>query len=459
MATFFIYLLKVIVCSALFAGCYWFAMRNRCFHRWNRFYIITSMMLSILIPALSIPVPSSQIVLQSTNNYLSYSAIHPLIAADVPLTSGVSQLPWAWFGLVAYLSVVFLLIVRNFIFINGILRLKRRSERIDVNEMNLYCTDDVAAPFTFFRTVFWKKNDPVDSGEGANMLRHEMAHVRLGHGWDKALMQLACCLFWINPFFILFRRELEIVHEFEADSESMEEGNAEELSSLILNVLYPNYYHDFISRFFQSPIQRRINMITKNKTPKTSMDILRKMSIVPIAMIALCAFSIRPADTPAGISPSTYEPALQDPWTSQNELEELITVVGYAPENGSLQRDVKVIREHERKNDPGTISYSEVEQKPVFQGDNKNYFNFFISNIGYPTAALENGITGMVVASFVIDKDGKVTSLKSPVKIDFLSNELERVIKLLPAWKPGMQGGKAVAVQCYAFAEFCFDSY
>ena len=76
----------------------------------------------------------------------------------------------------------------------------------------------------------------------------------------------------------------------------------------------------------------------------------------------------------------------------------------------------------------------------------------------YPTAALEKGITGMVVVSFVIDKDGKVTDLKSPVKIDFLSNELERVIKLLPAWKPGMQDGKAVAVQCYVFAEFCLKT-
>jgi len=458
MTAFFIYLLKVILCSALFAGCYWQALRNRRFHHWNRFYIMASVLMSILIPMLIISVPASQIVLQATNSYLTNSVINQVKAVDVPLTSGVSLLSWTWIVLGAYLSVVVFFLVRTFIFISGILRLKRRSERINRHDVNMYYTDDAAAPFTFFRSVFWKKDDLTDSGEGSCMLRHELAHVRLGHSWDKMLMQLVCCLFWINPFFMLFRRELEIVHEFEADSESLNEGNSKELSSLILCTLYPKHYHDFISRFFQSPIKRRIIMITKNKTQKTSMDILRKMSIIPIAMIALYAFSIRPTDTPTGISLSLSESVLQDPWTAQNELEEEIIVVGYGRNNVSIKQDVKVTRENKRKIARRTISYTDVEQKPVFQDGIPQYLRFIANNITYPTIAIESGITGMVVVSFVIDKDGKVTDVKSPVKIDPLSRELERVIKKLPDWKPGVQGGKTVAVQCYAFVQFKLET-
>ena len=40
------------------------------------------------------------------------------------------------------------------------------------------------------------------------------------------------------------------------------------------------------------------------------------------------------------------------------------------------------------------------------------------------------------------------------VKIDVLSEEVERVVKLLPTWTPGSHGGKNVAVQCYVFVEF-----
>ena len=448
MTAFFIYLLKVILCSALFAGCYRLVMRNRRFHRWNRFYIMVSMMLSILIPMLSIPAAAPHITLSITNSYLPASIITPAKVSDVPFSSGISLFTWAWFGLSVYLSVVFFLLLRNCYFFRRILSLKHHSERAFVHDVNLYYTDSTAAPFTFFRSIFWRKNEPVDSDKGKCMLRHELAHVRHGHCWDKTLMQLVCCLFWINPFFLYFCRELEIVHEFEADSESLNGGDAEELSSLILYSLYQNNYHDFISRFFQSPIKRRIIMITKNKTQKTSMDMLRKMSIVPIVLIALYACSIRPNDIPTVNTRSV----LQDPWTTQNELEERIVVVGYTRDNDSPKKDVKVTSETERRIAPGAIFYSDVEQKPVFK--DQSYLKFILDNIIYPNIAMENGITGTVVVSFVIDKDGNVTDVKSPVKIDHLSNELERVIKKFPSWKPGVQGGKAVAVQCYTFVEF-----
>ena len=201
-------------------------------------------------------------------------------------------------------------------------------------------------------------------------------------------------------------------------------------------------------------------MITKNKKP--SMSVLRKISIVPVAMIALCAFSLRPANTPpASITRSLSELTQQDPWIPQNELEEPIIVVGYGvylQKNDSSQTELKidltVIRDSERKIAPGVFSYDAVEQKPVFQESIHDYYQFLFKSIKYPARAQENGIVGKVVVSYVIDKDGKVTDVKSPVRMDILSNEAERLIKSLPDWKPGVHGGKNVPVQCYAFVEF-----
>ena len=198
-------------------------------------------------------------------------------------------------------------------------------------------------------------------------------------------------------------------------------------------------------------------MITKNKKP--SMSVLRKISIVPVAMIALCAFSLRPAETPpSSVTRSLSEPAQQDPWMPINEMEEQIIVVGYGPKNDSLQTkprtDITVVSDSERKIAPGAFSYDDVEQKPVFQDSIRGYIKFLGERIKYPARAQENGIVGKVVVSYIIDKDGKVTDVKSPVRIDILSNELERLIKSLPDWKPGVHGGKNVPVQCYAFVEF-----
>ena len=455
MTAFFIYLLKVIACSALFAGCYWWALRNGRFYQWNRFCIVASVALSIVIPALNIPLPSPHIAIPSASEYVAHIVVEPNEAAAVSIQPQTSSIPWVWLGWMSCMFITFFLLVKEIVSFIRILRLKRRSERIRIPETVLYCTDDAAAPFSFFRTIFWKKDFSVDSSEGRHMLLHEMAHVRLGHSWDKALMQLVCCLFWMNPFFMLFRRELELVHEFAADSESLGENNAEELSSLILCTLYPKHYHDFISRFFQSPIKRRIIMITKNK--KSSMNMLRKMSIVPVALVAFYLFACN-NDSRRGsvteIAQPLSESLWQDSWKPMNDMEEPIIISGYLKEEVTQKQDVMVTHDSERKVARKVIPYTDVEQKPVFQGTDNDFRQYLTKNLTYPADAQTNGIAGTIVVSFVVDKEGEVTDVKSPVKIEYLSDELEKAVQSSPAWKPGNQGGKAVSVQCYTFVEF-----
>jgi len=446
MSVFFIYLIKVIACSTLFAGCYWLALRNGRFYRWNRFCIVASVALSIIIPALNISIPASYILTPASSAYVVPMIIEPDETAVASLPSQATSIPWIQLSAILFMSIVLILFVKEIFSFLRILRIKRQSERICTPETVLYCTDDEAAPFTFFRTIFWKKGVSVDSSESRSMIRHELAHVRLAHSWDKALMQLVCCLFWMNPFFMLFRRELELVHEFEADCESFGEDNAEELSSAILGTLYPNYYHDLTSRFSQSNIKRRIFMISKNKKQKSLMNMLRKMSIIPVAFIAMYLFGCK--------SDGRQSETL--PLTPQNEMEETVIVVGYGQIGQVVvpKEDVQVVSDSKRKIAKGAISFDDAQQKPVFQGKDNNFRQYLGMNLKYPAEAFENGITGTVAVSFVVDKNGNVTDVKSPVKIEYLSDELERVVQSSPVWKPGSQKGKDVAVQCYSFVEF-----
>ena len=345
MTALLIYLLKVITCSALFAGCYWLALRNEHLFQWNRFYIIVSVALSIIIPLLNITLYAPNIVMPAMTDY----AARFVFNLDEVTAVETSSVSWAWLGWALCMFFTLLLLIKEGVAFMRILRLKRRSERIHIPEAVLYCTDNAMAPFTFFRSIFWKNEIPVDSGEGRCILRHELAHMRLGHSWDKTLMQLVCCVFWMNPFFLLFRRELELVHEFAADSES----SAEELSSLILGTLYPNYYHDFASRFFQSNIKRRIFMITKNK--KLSMNLLRKMSIIPATLVAFLLFAF-----------STAQPPPQREVTAEIEM---------------LESEI----------------FTYVDEMPEFPGGFEALLKFIGENLRYPKNAMENNIQGSVL--------------------------------------------------------------
>ncbi|HMU73625.1 MAG TPA: hypothetical protein PKD93_12835, partial [Ferruginibacter sp.] len=48
------YMLKVIICSGILFGYYWVFLRNKIFHRYNRFYLLSAIVLSLLLPLLKI---------------------------------------------------------------------------------------------------------------------------------------------------------------------------------------------------------------------------------------------------------------------------------------------------------------------------------------------------------------------------------------------------------------------
>ena len=90
-----------------------------------------------------------------------------------------------------------------------------------------------------------------------------------------------------------------------------------------------------------------------------------------------------------------------------------------------------------------------AETMPSFQGGDLNTFrNWVQQNVKFPTIALENGIQGRVVLSFVIEKDGRLTNIQVLQTPDrSLSEEAVRVLKTFPKWSPGKQRNQVVRVK------------
>jgi TonB family protein len=96
---------------------------------------------------------------------------------------------------------------------------------------------------------------------------------------------------------------------------------------------------------------------------------------------------------------------------------------------------------------PFSSSYNEA---PVFPGGEQAIYNFINSNIVYPILSKEKKIAGKVNLSFCINIDGSIGEVSVIKGADpSLDNEAVRVIKLLPAWKPGKLDGTPVKV-CYS---------
>ncbi len=89
-----------------------------------------------------------------------------------------------------------------------------------------------------------------------------------------------------------------------------------------------------------------------------------------------------------------------------------------------------------------------VEVMPEFPGGEKALLAFLAHNVEYPQMEKDNGIQGRVLTQFTVNEDGSISDvqfLRSPS--NGFNKEVGRVLKRMPAFKPGMQSGRAVKVR------------
>ena len=121
-------------------------------------------------------------------------------------------------------------------------------------------------------------------------------------------------------------------------------------------------------------------------------------------------------------------------------------------EDTEILQQVEVKEEEVVDDQPFLIA----ETMPSFQGGDLNTFRKWVQdNVKFPTIALENGISGKVILTFVIEKDGRLTNiqvLKTPDRS--LSEEAIRVLNKSPKWSPGKQRNQVVRVKYTLPVEF-----
>jgi len=285
------YLLQVIAASGLLYGYYHFALRNKKFHRYNRFYLLMAVLISTLIPFLNIPVyfsaqQSDSSVMLQTLQVISSPAYY-----DEEMVS--TSTTWFTFQDVLYLFYFIILtvfLIRILFSLNKIRSLIRKNTSEQLDKIRFVNTDEPGTPFSFFRWLFWNRKIELHSEKGEQIFRHELFHIQQKHSWDIIFVELLTVIFWINPFFHLIKRELKAIHEFLADEFAIKENNNWQYAELLLMQALNTNNH-LVNPFFHNQIKRRIAMITTSKKP--SYKYLRKLMVLPVATIIIFLFAFR----------------------------------------------------------------------------------------------------------------------------------------------------------------------
>lgn len=86
-----------------------------------------------------------------------------------------------------------------------------------------------------------------------------------------------------------------------------------------------------------------------------------------------------------------------------------------------------------------------VEESAQFPGGDEACLKWLSEHIKYPSICREQGVQGRVIVSFVVNKDGSIVDVKTLRSPDEnLAKEAERLVKIMPKWKPARQGNKTM---------------
>lgn len=109
---------------------------------------------------------------------------------------------------------------------------------------------------------------------------------------------------------------------------------------------------------------------------------------------------------------------------------------------GEAPKEVAIVEDNNIRD------FASVEVLPKFPGGDDAFNKYLSRNIKYPPLARENNITGRVIVSFVVEKNGQLTDIKVLRGLGYgTDEEAIRVLKNTPKWSPGEQNGRPVRVQ------------
>ncbi|WKS95815.1 M56 family metallopeptidase [Riemerella columbina] len=282
METLYIYALKSIVCSGVLLSYYFIFLKDKTFHHYNRFFLLFSVVMSLLLPLLKI-------------SYFTVEVSPQLFYLINGEKSSVAQPETPSFNLfnliiISVLSLVSLfLLYRLLAGIWQIQKLKKQCQKEEIHGVSFYHTTRQDAPFSFFKNLFWKEDISLQSPVGQMIFKHEIVHITQGHSWDKLFISLVQVVFWFNPMFYFIKKELHLIHEYLADKKSIEQSNTKAFAEMLLASHFSSHAAHLANPFFSSHIKKRLTMLKKSNT---SFAYLRKAATLPLIFILVFAYAV-----------------------------------------------------------------------------------------------------------------------------------------------------------------------
>lgn len=413
-------------------------------HRFNRCLLLFILALSAVVPFMYIDLGiishEAAVEIGELGAMLEAEPVEMAAMTDTP-ASLWQRIPWhliPWRMILGgiYCAGLLVCLVHFVGSLLSIALLIHRSKRYVMADGTILVAHNKAyGPFSWMRYIIVSEQDLSDNFD--MILAHERAHIRLGHSWDLLFVQLCATAQWFNPAAWLLKRELEAIHEFEADSDTLRQGfDARQYQLRLFEEAVGVKFNTITNNFNNCSTKKRIIMMMKKQTSPWAR--MKALFVLPVAFVAVTVIS---CTSPKEKKTDANQEAVQQ---SQPASVPEIQVVTYAPQPKEVEQ--------------GEVSQV-VEEQPMFPGGMEEMMKFLQQNVKYPKEAYEQGKQGRVIVQFVVNTDGSISNDTIVRSVDpLLDAEALRVVRSMPNWTPGKQKGEPVRVRFTLPVTFRLDN-
>ena len=331
------YFLKSATCLALLLGFYYLVLEKEKMHNFNRFYLLGSVVFSFLAPLYIIYIDVAPVFIEATTQQTNFTP------AEFSVSETVIQNTFDYTVILigAYIlvsSVLLLRFVRNLF---QIIQKIQSNKKIKYQNALLVLVDDEILPHTFWKAIFINKNDYENQNIEKELFTHELTHVTQKHTLDILILESIQIVFWINPFFILLKKAVQLNHEFLADEKVIHQHqNTFQYQHLLLNkAAWKNEYY-LASNLNYSLTKKRLKMMTTQSSP--TKILLKKLAIVPLLTGFVFLFAQRvEAQEIIEIKEEPIETIVEEISSKKQDLSDLEIYKNYFYKNLTIQRKDK----------------------------------------------------------------------------------------------------------------------
>jgi bla regulator protein BlaR1 len=495
------YSIQVVLFQVLFLVIYDFFLSKETFFTKNRWYLLSTPILSFFLPLVKIP-SFQKVVPQEFIGYLPQIILSP---------EKVIQ-EMAWYQSVNYLHILFGIgvVIFSLLFIvkiSQIATLKRSYKRVKKDGYTLVLIPKQTKAFSFFSYIFLGEEIPAAQME--QIIAHELVHSKQKHSLDLLFFEFLKIIMWFNPMIFMYQKRITLVHEYISDAVATKSSPKEDYINQLLSNFFQVENIAFINQFYtQSLLKKRIIMMKKKQSNKRNQ--LKYLVLIPVLLSMLFYSSC----TENSAKEITGKKEFQTRYFELNDKLKVSTAgkltyfdmyVGTGTPEGKEIRYKElsipereeynlVIDRHKNKEDTkfkkritikifeksnarktiaslvempeaknstiqasdGSVNFSAIEKVPTFpdcgSGD-KDCFSKMVQKhfSGNFDSKLPNGLglsagKKRVFIGFKVDANGDVVGIKVRAPHTEIKEEVVRVMRSLPKMIPGEQDGVQVAV-------------